>query len=245
MSEAERLARRLAQQIGCSRNEAQHYIEGGWVTVDGEPVEEPGRRIAPEQTVSLAAGARPEPVPPVTILFNKPPGLSTGAAGSPDSALILPSLLPEQRSAADRSGIRVLKKHLTGLRLTDGLETVAGGLLVLTQDWRIARRLIDDASRVEQEFIVETAAPVTPWQLALLNQGIRFNGKQVDDIKASCQSENRLRFALKTPARGLLEQLCKQAGLQVLGMRRIRIGRVPLAALPVGQWCYLPPWQKF
>jgi 23S rRNA pseudouridine2604 synthase len=245
VSEPERLARRLAQQTGCSRNEAQQYIEGGWVTVDGERIEEPGRRVAPEQTVSLAPGAKAEPVPAVTILFHKPPGLSTGPAGSPDSALILPSLLPEHRSAADHSGIKPLKKHLTGLRLTDGLETMAGGLLVLTQDWRIARRLVDDASRVEQEFIVETATPVTPWQLALLNQGTRFNGKQVEGIKASCQSESRLRFALKLPARGLLEHLCVQAGLQVLGMRRIRIGRVPLAGLPAGQWCYLPPYQKF
>ena len=245
MTEALRLARRVAQLAGCSRNEAQQYIEGGWVTVDGEIVEEPGMRVAPEQSVSLLPGARAEPAPAVTILFHKPPGMATGPAASPDSALILPALLPEHRSSGDHSGIRPLKKHLTGLKLTDGLETTAGGLLVLTQDWRIARRLVDDASRIEQEFIVETAAPVTPWQLALLNQGTRFNGKQVDGIKASCQSERRLRFALKTPPRGLLEQVCAQAGLQVLGMKRIRIGRVPLAGLPVGQWCYLPPYQKF
>jgi 23S rRNA pseudouridine2604 synthase len=213
--------------------------------VDGQIVEEPGLRVRPEQAVSLAAGARAEPVPDVTILFHKPPGLSTGPAASPDSSAVLPLLAPEHRSATDRSGIRPLKRHLTGLRLTDGLETAASGLLVLTQDWRIARRLVEDASRIEQEFIVETASPVTPWQLAILNQGTRFNGKQVEGIKASCQSESRLRFALKSPPRGLLEHLCTQAGLQVLAMRRIRIGRVPLSALPVGQWCYLPPYQKF
>jgi len=245
VSEPVRLARRLAQQIGCSRNEAQQYIEGGWVTVDGEPCEEPGLRVVPEQTVSLAPGAKAEPAPAVTILFHKPPGLSTGPAGSPDSSLIVPSLLPERRSTTDHSGVRPLKKHSTGLTLTDGLETAASGLLVLTQDWRIARRLVDDASRIEQEFVVETAAPVTPWQLALLNQGTRFNGKQVEGFKASCQSESRVRFALKTPARGLLDHLCAQAGLQVVGMRRIRIGRVPLAGLLPGQWCYLPPYQKF
>lgn len=245
MSEPMRLARRLAQQTGCSRNEAQQYIENGWVMVDGKPCEEPGLRIAPEQIVSLAPGAKAEPVPAVTILFHKPPGLATGPAANPDGSLIMPFLLPEHRSATDRSGIKPLKKHLTGLRLTDGLETTASGLLVLTQDWRIVRRLVDDASRIEHEFIVETAAPVTPWQLALLNQGTRFNGKKVEDIKVSGQSESRLRFALKTPARGLLEHLCAQGGLQVLGMRRIRIGRVPLAGIPVGQWCYLPPYQKF
>ena len=245
MNEPMRLARRLAAQTGCSRNEAQHYIEGGWVTVDGQPCEEPGMRITPEQTICLVPGARAEPIDPVTILFHKPPGVATGPASTPDSALILPALLPEHRSALDRSGLKPLKKHLTGLRLTDGLESTASGLLVLTQDWRIARRLVDDASRIEQEFIVETATPVTAWQLALLNQGTRFNGKQTEGIKVSCQSESRLRFALKTPARGLLDHLCSHAGLQVLGMRRIRIGRIPLAGLPVGQWSYLPAYQKF
>ncbi len=245
MSEPVRLARRLAELTGCSRSEAQQYIEGGWVSVDGQPCEEPGMRISPEQVVSLAPGAIAAPVHPVTILFHKPPGLATGPAASPDSSLILPLLLPENRSATDHSGIRPLKQHLAGLRLTDGLETMASGLLVLTQDWRITRRLVDDASRIEHEFVVETATPVTPWQIALLNQGIRFNGKQVEGIKASCQSESRLRFALKSPPRGLLEQVCTQAGLQVLGMRRIRVGRVPLAGLPVGQWSYLPAYQKF
>lgn len=245
MSEPVRLARRLAELTGCSRSEAQQYIEGGWVSVDGQVCEEPGLRIALEQTVILAAGAKAEPAPPITILFHKPPGLSTGPAGGPDSSTIVPALLPENRSAGDHSGVKPLKKHLTGLRLTDGPESTASGLLVLTQDWRIARRLVDDAARIEQEFIVETATPVTPWQLAVLNQGTRFNGKQVEGIKASCQSESRLRFALKTPARGLLDHLCAQAGLQVLGMRRIRIGRVPLAGLAVGQWCYLPAYQKF
>lgn len=245
MNEPMRLARRLAAQTGCSRSEAQQYIEGGWVTVDGATCEEPGLRIAPGQAVNLAPDAKAVPAPAVTILFHKPAGVATGPAGSPDSALVAPLLLRACRSASDHSGIRPLKKHLSGLTLTDGLETAASGLLVLTQDWRIARRLVDDASRVEQEFIVETALPVTPWQLALLNQGTRFNGKQVEHIKASCQSESRLRFALKAPPRGLVEHLCAQAGLQMLGMRRIRIGRVPLAGLAVGQWCYLPSYQKF
>lgn len=245
MSETLRLAKLLAQQTGCSRSEAQQYIEAGWVTVDGAVCEEPGLRVVPGSTVILAPGAKAEAAPDITILFHKPPGLATGPAAHPDSALILPSLLPQQRSDSDRSGVQPLKKHQTGLKLTDGLETEASGLLVLTQDWRVARRLIDDANRIEHEYIVETAVPVTPWQLALLGQAVRFNGKAVEGIKVSCQSESRLRFALKTPPRGLLAHVCAQAGLQVLGMRRIRIGRVPLAGLALGQWSYLPGYLKF
>lgn len=242
---AVRLARRLAQETGCSRSEAQQYIEGGWVLVDGQVCEEPGLRVAPESRVVLAAGARAEPAPPVTLLFHKPVGLGTGPAGKPDAGLILPSLAPTRRSAADRSGIRPLKKHLTGLQLTDGLETDASGLLVLTQDWRVARRLVEDAARIEHEYIVDTGTRVGDAQLARMNQGMQFNGKPIAGLKVSRQSESRLRIVLKTPPRGLLGGLCEQAGLTLLASRRIRIGRVPLAGLEPGQWRYLAGNEKF
>jgi 23S rRNA pseudouridine2604 synthase len=202
-------------------------------------------RITPQQQVSLAPGARAEPAPAVTILFHNPVGLPTGPAANPDAEAVLPMLTPDRHSAADHSGIRPLKKHWTRLKLTDGLETTASGLLVLTQDWRVMRRLVDDASRIEHEYIVETGGLVTDEQLTLLNQGVHFNGKLREGIKVSRQSESRLRFALKTPPRGLLGHMCEQAGLKLLGVRRIRIGRVALAGLAVGQWRYLPAYQKF
>lgn len=245
MSEPMRLAKRLPQEIQCSRSEAQQYIEGGWVLVDGMVCEEPGMRVKAEQQVSLIPGARSEPAPPVTILFHKPVGLGTGPSLAPDAALIEQALTLEQRSKADRTGIRPLKKHRSGLRLTDGLETSASGLLVLTQDWRVTRRLVDDAARVEHEYIVDIASQATDAQLAQINQGIRFNGNSVNAVKASRQSETRLRIVLKTPPRGLLTRLCSDAGLSLLGLRRIRIGRVPLAGLDAGQWRYLPPDHKF
>ncbi len=240
-----RLARRLAQETGCSRSEAQQYIEGGWVLVDGQVCEEPGLRVAPENHVVLAAGARAEPAPPITLLFHKPVGLGTGPAGKPDAGLILPALVPAQRSDADRSGIRPLKKHLAGLRLTDGLETDASGLLVLTQDWRVARRRVVDAARIEHEYIVDTGTRVSDAQLAQMNQGMQFNGKPIAGLKVSRQSESRLRIVLKTPPRGLLGGLCEQTGLTPLALRRIRIGRVPLAGLEAGQWRYLAGYEKF
>jgi 23S rRNA pseudouridine2604 synthase len=240
-----RLARRLAQETGCSRNEAQQYIEGGWVLVDGQVCEEPGVRVGPENRVVLAAGARAEAAPPVTLLFHKPVGTDTGPAGKPDAASILPSLTHATRSAADRSGIRPLKKHFAVLQLTDGLETQASGLLVLTQDWRVARRLVEDAARIEHEYIVDTGERVSDEQLARMNQGMQFNGKAVAGLKASRQSETRLRIVLKTPPRGLLERLCAEAGLGLVAMRRIRIGRLPLAGLEPGQWRYLAAYEKF
>ena len=202
-------------------------------------------RVGAENRVVLAAGARAEAAPPVTLLFHKPAGIDTGPAGKPDAGLILPSLTHATRSAADRSGNRPLKKHFAALQLTDGLEIQASGLLVLTQDWRVARRLVEDAARIEHEYIVDTGERVSDEQLARINRGMHFNGKTVAGLKASRQSETRLRIVLKTPPRGLLERLCAEAGLGLVAMRRIRIGRLPLAGLEPGQWRYLAGYEKF
>ena len=244
MTDSVRLAKHLAEQIACSRREAENYIEGGWVQVDGSVVEEPGYRLQPGQRVELLPGASADPIAPVTILLHKPADLSVLPDADGISAA-LQLITPDNLAADDRSGRRFLKRHVTGLKLTDVLETRASGLLVLTQDWQIARKLIDDADRVEHEFIVEVSGEMVPDGLALLNHGLSFNGKPLPPIKVSWQNETRLRFALKTPPRGLIPHMCENVGLRVQAMKRIRIGRVPMAGLAVGQWRYLLGYERF
>ncbi|WP_334189000.1 rRNA pseudouridine synthase [Noviherbaspirillum sp.] len=238
MTESIRLSKRVAELFACSRSEAEQYIEGGWVTVDGVVIEEPGFRVA-QQIVTLSPDASLTPPEPATFLFHKPAGI--------DALAIDPaqSLTAELRDAGDRSGIRLLNRHLAGLTLTDPLETTASGLLVFTQDWRIKRKLIDDAARIEHEFIVDVEGELVPYGLALLNHGLTWNGKPLPPIKVSWQSEHRLRFALKTPPRGLIAHMCEKVGLRVQAMKRLRIGRVPLAALPQGQWRFLQGHERF
>lgn len=238
-----RLVKRLAEMLPCSRREAQLYIEGGWVTVDGALVEEAGARVAPQQTVALAPGATAQDMPPVTILLHKPAGVSAGvdAGGKPALACVDAQSL----SALERSGQRFLRHHRTGLTLTSPLETQASGLLILTQDFRISRKLVDEASRVEQEFLVEVAGQLAANGLALLNHGLPFNGKPLPPIKVSWQNETRLRFALKGVQPGQISHMCKMVGLQVVSIKRMRIGRIPLAALAVGEWRYLGVHERF
>jgi 23S rRNA pseudouridine2604 synthase len=241
MTESVRLAKRVAELANCSRSEAECYIEGGWVTVDGEVVEEPGYRVQQHQ-ITLSPDASLAPIEPVTILLHKPAGLDVS---DPSLQTLLSVVTPENRAPDDRSGIRFLKRHVSGLTLTDPLETDAGGLLVLTQDWRIARKLIDDALRIEHEYIVEVSGDLIAEGLALLNHGLTWNGKPLPPIKVSWQSEHRLRFGIKTPPRGLIAHMCGKVGLKVLAMKRIRIGRVPMAGLAIGQWRYLLGYERF
>jgi 23S rRNA pseudouridine2604 synthase len=236
MTESVRLAKRVAETVPCSRREAELYIEGGWVLVDGQVVEEPGCRVLPQQTVALVPGATPEPLPPVTILMHQPAG---------DDGDALHFLTTDNLVADAHSGIRFLKHHLTGLSLPMPLEANASGLLVLTQDWRVTRKLTEDGARIEQEYIVEVAGALAPDGLALLNHGLFVDGKALPPMKVSWQNETRLRFALKGPHGSLITQMCGLVGLRVLAIKRIRIGRLPLARLQPGQWRYLLGYERF
>ncbi|MGI4849927.1 MAG: rRNA pseudouridine synthase [Janthinobacterium lividum] len=245
MTETIRLAKRVAELVPCSRRDAELTIENGAVKVDGVVIEEPGYRIAADQLVEVVPGATAEPSEPVTILFHKPAGIDTGSLAIPDMAAILPLLTAQTRMAGERSGIRLLKRHFSAVKMTDALETNASGLVVLTEDWRTVRKLVADRERIEQEFLVEVSGQLAPDGLALLNHGLRFSGKPLPSAKVSWQNETRLRFALKAPARGQIEHMCQAVGLSVVSMRRLRIGRMSLATLPPGQWRYLLKYEQF
>ena len=241
MTESVRLAKRLAEEISCSRREAEQYIEGGWVTVDGIVVEEPGSRVQAQQQLVLAPKASLAPVQAVTLLLHKPAGVDVSAGAE----VALQLINAENRVADDRSGLRFLKRHLTGLTMADALDKDASGLLVFTQDWHIARKLVDDAAKVEQEFIVEVKGDLMPNGLQLLNHGLPFNGKPLAPIKVSWQNETRLRFALKGVQDGQIAHMCRMVGLTIVSIKRLRIGRVPLAGLAPGQWRYLLGYERF
>jgi len=238
-----RLAKRVAEMMPCSRAEADKYIAGGYVSVDGHVVEEAGARVADDQEVTLDQDATLVELTPVTILLHKPAGLHAGLdnAGAPASSL----LTPETLVLPDHGKQRFLKRHLSNLTLASPLETHASGLVVYTQDFRVARKLVDEGQRVEQEFIVEVTGTIHEGGLALLNHGLPFNGKEIPPLKASWQNETRLRFAVKGVKPGQLAHMCRMVGLTVVSTKRLRVGRLPLASLPVGQWRYLHEYERF
>jgi 23S rRNA pseudouridine2604 synthase len=232
-----RLAKRVAEMIPCSRAEAEKYIAGGWVSVDGEVVEEAGARVADQQDVVLHPNATLADLAPVTILLHKAAGVDADEAAN--------QLSPETLVLADHGNQRFLKRHLANLTLASPLETKSSGLVVYTQDFRVARKLVDEGNRVEQEYIVEVAGEIREGGLALLNHGLSFNGKEIPPMKVSWQNETRLRFALKGVKPGQLLHMCRMVGLSVVSSKRIRIGRVPMASLPPGHWRYLHEYERF
>jgi len=236
MTEPVRLAKRLAELTACSRREAELYIAGGWVKVDGQVVELPQFMVA-DQQVTLDAAAKAVPVEPVTILLHQPVGLEEAAVTS--------LLRADTQTADDHSHIRVLQQHFVRMTPCLPLEPNASGLVVFTQDFRVSRKLVVGAATVEQEYVAEVTGKLSEEGLKLLNHGLVFNDRPLSPAKVSRQSETRLRFALKGVRPGQIAFMCESVGLQLLSLRRLRIGRLSMGKLPAEQWRYLAPYEKF
>jgi len=236
VSEPVRLSKRVAALLPCSRREAELYIEGGWVRVDGVVIKEPQHRVTDER-VELDPGTTLAALEPVTLLLHKPADVSGDAA--------LQLLVPAARATDDSSGIRSVKRHFTQLAPLLPLPDPASGLAVFSQDSRIVRKLTEDTATIEQELVAQVEGQIRPGGLALLGHGLVFEGQPLPPIKVSWQNETRLRFALKGIAPALVPGMCEQVGLRVVALKRIRIGRLPMAGLAPGQWRYLQPGERF
>lgn len=231
--EAVRLSKRVAAQVPCSRSDAERYIDGGWVRVDGVVVDEPQARVAPHQSVTLDPGASLLALAPLTVVMHQP-------AGEPP---VLPT--PDSRWPQDARGPRVARSQFRQLAPLMPLPAGAGGLVVFSQDRGVLRKLTQDAAFVEQELVAEVTGDLAPGGLARLSHGLAPDGRPLPPAKVSWQSEHRLRFAFKGFPADLVPWLCGQVGLQVTQLRRLRLGRLPLAGLPPGQWRALQPHERF
>jgi 23S rRNA pseudouridine2604 synthase len=230
-----RLAKRVAAIVPCSRAEAERYIAGGWVSVDGAVAEDPATRVTEAQAVALLPGATALEQLPVTILLHKPAGMDSGAE---DAIACLTADRLEGRE-------RFLKRHLSRLAPTIPLETSASGLVVYSQNLGVARKLVDEAERFEQEYVVDVTGQMPEGGLALLNRGLSFEGKPISPLKVSWQTETRLRFAGKGIRPGQVEHMCRAVGLGVASLKRMRIGRISVASLQAGHWRYLQGYERF
>jgi 23S rRNA pseudouridine2604 synthase len=235
--EAQRLAKVVAALVPCSRREAEQYIAQGWVRVDGQSVDVPQVRVTVSQRVQIDPQARLQAVVPATFLVHKPAGMETEAA--------MDLLAESAHWSGDASGIRRSKAHHVGLKTLLPLPVQASGLCVFSQDFRVVRKLTEDAAFVEQELVAEVQGVIAPDGLARLCHGLLRDGRPLPPARVSWQSETRLRFATKGIAPEWIAWMCAQVGLELCALRRIRIGRIAMAGLPAGQWRYLPAGERF
>jgi 23S rRNA pseudouridine2604 synthase len=228
----------------CSRREADEWIENGWVRVDGVVMNTLGTRVPPAARIEIDPAAHKHQGEQVTILLNKPVG---HVSGQPEDgyqpAIVL--IRPENRWSEDRSPLKWTPGHLRGLAPAGRLDIDSTGLLVFTQDGRVARRLIGHDSAVEKEYLVRVEGTLTPDGMRLLHHGLELDGAKLKPARVSWQNEHQLRFVLREGKKRQIRRMCELVGLEVTGLKRVRTGSVPLGKLPVGAWRYLRDDERF
>ena len=247
-----RLNKRMAELGLCSRREADAWIERGWVRVNGQPAVM-GQPVAANARIEIDRQAEQQQRLQVTILINKPVGYVSGQAeDGHEPAVVL--VQPQNRWSECNSRMRWGHEQLRGLAPAGRLDIDSIGLLVLTQDGRVARQLIGEDSDMEKEYLVRVSygqeslnvqAAFPPEKLALLCHGLSLDGQALRPAQVSGQNPEQLRFVLKEGKKRQIRRMCEQVGLFVTGLKRVRIGRVNLGHLPVGQWRYLAPHEGF
>ena len=245
-----RLSKLMAERGLASRREADEWIEAGWVQVAGQ-VAVLGQRVAaglPAEAISIDPRARQQQAQRVTVLLHKPMGYVSGQAEDGyEPAVVL--VTAGKRWAEDRAPIGFHRGHLRSLAPAGRLDIDSTGLLVLTQDGRIAKLLIGEDSAVEKEYLVRVrpvgGQPLAPEKLDLLRHGLTLDGRQLKPARVSWANEDQLRFVLREGRKRQIRRMCELVGLEVLGLKRVRIGSVVLGKLPPGQWRYLRPDERF
>jgi 23S rRNA pseudouridine2604 synthase len=246
MTEPLRLSKRMSELGLCSRREADDWIARGWVRVDGVVVSELGSKVLPSQKITVERQAAAQQARRVTVLINKPVGYVSGQAEDGyKPAVVL--VTPENRWSEDRAITDFHGSHLKNL--AGRLDIDSTGLLVLTQDGRVAKHLIGEHTEVEKEYLVrvEYTKPgkLPEGDLKRLNHGLQMDGKKLLPAKVHWQNDDQLSFVLQEGKKRQIRRMCDIVGLKVLGLKRVRIGKVTLGDLPVGQWRYLREDERF
>jgi 23S rRNA pseudouridine2604 synthase len=244
-----RLSKRISELGIASRREADAWIDKGWVRVNGETATL-GMKVTPSDRIQISSKAKAEQQKRVTILLNKPVGYVSGQAEDGyEPAKVL--VTAQNHWVRDDSGFRFHPSQLNHLVPAGRLDIDSVGLLVLTQDGRVAKTIIGETSEIEKEYIVRvvnsdgSSPKLSQEQLKLLNFGLNLDGKPLLPAQVSWLNDDELRFILKEGKKRQIRRMCEAVGLKVLRLKRVRVGRVVLGNLPVGQWRYLKPGEYF
>ncbi len=244
-----RLSKVMAERGICSRREADEWIVNGWVMVNGDIIDTLGTRIDPNAEIIISSYAHETQAESVTIILHKPVGYVSGQAEDgyePAIVLVHPDNQWEDDPTLHTHHPKEFqRRYLQGLAPAGRLDIDSTGMLVLTQDGRVARHLIGENSDVEKEYLVRVEGTLTENGMKLLNHGLSLDGEKLKPAKVSWQNEDQLRFALREGKKRQIRRMCEMVGLHVVGLKRVRIGSINLGKLPVGQWRYLRPEEKF
>ena len=229
--EPQRINKWLAQSGVCSRREAEALIEKGQVSIDGQTVTEPGRKIATGETLTLNDAATHRLENAITAVLNKPVDY---VSAQPEHGQIPAARLVTQDNLVGQSS--AIPTRDTRLAPVGRLDMDSRGLLLLTEDGVLTKAIIGPASQSEKEYLVKVTGQITPQRISRLCHGIALDGRQLRPAKVTQEGPQDLRFILTEGRNRQIRRMCELVGLQVIDLFRIRIGNVRIGDLPEGKW---------
>lgn len=231
-----RLSKLMAQRGVCSRREADAFIEQGLVSVNGVVVNRLGTKVAPDAEITLAPQAVKKQKELITIILNKPVGY---VSAQPEPGYAPAIKLITAANQFGKGNKRLKPEHLKGLAVAGRLDIDSQGLLLFTQDGRLAKKIIGEESRVEKEYIVRVRGSLSDDKLQLLRSGLELDGRPLKPAQVECINRDQLRFVLREGRKRQIRRMCDLMGLKVAGLKRVRIGKIKLGDLPEGKWRFL------
>ncbi|QLY23789.1 pseudouridine synthase [Bdellovibrio sp. KM01] len=231
-----RLSKLMAERGICSRREADDYISRGLVMVNGQVVDQLGTKVDPNVKITLEAQALKQQKNLVTILLNKPVGY---VSAQPEPQYIPAIRLITDQNQFGESKLRLKPEHLKGIAVAGRLDIDSQGLLLFTQDGRIAKKIINEETKLEKEYIVRVQGNLPDDKLKLLRHGLSLDGKELKPAIVEWINDDQLRFILKEGKKRQIRRMCEAVGLKVTGLKRVRIGNIRLGKLPEGKWRFL------
>jgi 23S rRNA pseudouridine2604 synthase len=231
-----RLSKLMAQRGVCSRREADAFIEQGMVSVNGVIVDRLGAKVAPDAEITLAPQAVKKQKELITIILNKPVGY---VSAQPEPGYAPAIKLITVANQFGKRNKRLMPEHLKGLAVAGRLDIDSQGLLLFTQDGRLAKKIIGEKSRVEKEYIVRVRGLLSDDGLRLLRGGLALDGKPLKPAQVEWINRDQLRFVLREGRKRQIRRMCDLVGLKVVGLKRVRVGNIRLGDLPEGKWRFL------
>ncbi|MEZ5936701.1 MAG: pseudouridine synthase [Hyphomonadaceae bacterium] len=234
--EPQRVNKWLAQSGVCSRREAEALIADGLVTIDGETVEDVGRKILKGQTLVLADRASRQLDSQITVLINKPVGI---VSAQPEGEQVPAARLLRRENLAlpaSRTAGVVMPGSKTSLAPLGRLDQDSRGLLILSEDGVLAKAVIGPESAIDKEYVVAVRGRIDREKISKLRHGLELDGRALKPAKVRQEDTQVLRFTLVEGRNRQIRRMCELVDLDVVDLCRVRVGPVELGDLPEGKW---------
>lgn len=226
----------MANRGICSRREADAFIEQGLVLVNGVVVNQLGAKVAPDVEITLAPQGVKKQKRLISIILNKPVGY---VSAQPEPGYTPAIKLITTENQFGKPDERLKPEHLKGLAVAGRLDIDSQGLLLFTQDGRLAKKIIGEDSHVEKEYIVRVVGYLPDDKLQSLRSGLELDGRPLKPAQVEWVNRDQLRFVLREGRKRQIRRMCDLVGLKVAGLKRVRIGKIKLGNLPEGKWRFL------